>query len=67
MTEPRLDPWNRPVPAPRDHTWDTRPTGEVQWCDLCGVCAPIEPDAHDVTGLYVCTPCIEATLEGASQ
>lgn len=64
MPEPRQDAWNRRV-EPRDHTWDERPRGEVVFCDLCGVCHPADPDIEAVTGMWICQPCIEHTLEGA--
>lgn len=69
MSQPqRLDAWNRLV-TPQDGAmgeWFNRGPRPVVFCDLCSVSHPADPDIEAVTGMWVCTACVEDMLDAST-
>lgn len=61
MRSPRTTP-EQPV---RGRASERARSQVAEFCDLCGERNPIEPDAYPPTGMWICVPCLEETLQGA--
>lgn len=60
---------NSPGTTPHEPCGDAGPqprTAPNGYCDLCGERNPHDPDIEVITGLWICTDCVEGLLDASA-